>query len=230
MNRFRPGGTGARCWPPGSAVIGFPYFTALALRTVPSVHGAVVVGFLPAATAIFAVVRGGERPRSWFWFGSTLGLIAVGAFALIEGERAVWSATTSNLLLAVASAGFGYAEGARISRELGGWRVISWALVGTLPLVLIPVALAVARSGLHADLAGWIAFAYVAVVSMFLGFFAWYEGLAVGGIARVAQLQLAQPVLTLLWSALLLGERVTFPTAAAATLVVASAAFVQRSR
>ena len=117
---------------------------------------------------------------------------------------------------------------ARLSRALGGWQVISWALLLSAPFLVAPVLVKVAATGLTASPAAWLGFSYVSVVSMFLGFFAWYRGLALGGIARVGQLQLAQPVLTLLWSVLLLGERVTVPTVVAALAVIGTVALGRR--
>ena len=210
-------------------VVGFPLFTALALQFVPAIHAAVVIGFLPAATAIFAAVRGSERPSVAFWCGSAVGLVTIIAFAEILGAGGLRAADVF-LLLAVLCSGYGYAEGGRISRELSGWRVICWGLVLTAPLLLLPVALAIARSGLHSNAAGWAGFTYVSVVSMLLGFFAWYAGLSLGGIARVGQIQLIQLPLTVLWSALFLHERVTIVTVAAASLVVASAFAVVQLR
>ena len=135
------------------------------------------------------------------------------------------------LLLAVFFAAYGYAEGARIARELGGWRVICLALVLIAPLLFIPVGYQIIRQGgLHANAAGWLGFAYVSVVSMFLGFFAWYAGLARGGIARVGQLQLLQLPLTLLWGAALLRERIAPATIVAACILVASAMVTLRLR
>ncbi|MBA3414799.1 MAG: DMT family transporter, partial [Chloroflexia bacterium] len=134
------------------------------------------------------------------------------------------------LLAAVALAGLGYAEGGRLARELSGWRVICWALVLAAPFLLPPVAIAVARGGIAGDGRAWAAFAYISVVSMFLGFFAWYRGLALGGIARVGQVQLVQPALTLAWAALLLGETIDWATAFAALLVVGTVALGRRVR
>ncbi len=211
-------------------VLGFPLFSALALRAVPAVHGAVIVGFLPAATAMFAALRGGERPSVGFWFGSGFGLLAILAFAQVAGAG-TFQAADVFLLLAVFSAAYGYAEGARIARDLGGWRVICWALVLIAPLLFIPVGYNIIRQGgLHANAAGWFGFAYVSVVSMFLGFFGWYAGLARGGIARVGQLQLLQLPLTIFWGASLLGERITPAAIVAASIVVASAMVTLRLR
>lgn len=210
-------------------VLGFPLFSALALRAVPASHGAVVVGLLPAATAAMATLRAGERPSPAFWASSLLGLAAVVSFAAAMGAGLPRPAD-GLLLLAVALGALGYAEGGALAREMGAWQVICWALVMAAPF-LAPVVLSrVLEGGLSASPAAWAGFAYVSVVSQFLGFFAWYRGLAMGGVARVGQLQLAQPVLTLAWSALLLGERPSAWTAVAAAAVLASVALTQRAR
>jgi drug/metabolite transporter (DMT)-like permease len=210
-------------------VAGFPALTSLALVTQTSSHGAVVVGVLPAVTAVFAVLRAGERPTLAFWGASSLGLLAVLAFAASQGAGGL-EVGDLYLLAAVLLCGLGYAEGGALARELGGWRTICWALVLSLP-VTVPVAAAAAIvDGVAAPPGAWAGFAYVALVSMFLGFFAWYAGLARAGVARASQLQLAQPVLTLAWSALLLGERVGPATLLAALAVLASVAATQRTR
>jgi drug/metabolite transporter (DMT)-like permease len=211
-------------------VIAFPLLSALALRTVPAVHGAVIVGFLPAATAVFATLRAGERPSALFWLGSGLGLAAIVVFAQVQGAGSL-QVPDVLLFLAVAAGAYGYAEGARVSRELGGWRVICWALVLTAPVLVLPVGYDIVRQGgLHADAAAWTGFVYVAIVSMFLGFFAWYAGLARGGIARVGQLQLIQLPLTALWGVVLLREQISAATIVAGCVVVASAAVAVRLR
>lgn len=133
-------------------------------------------------------------------------------------------------MLAVLSGALGYAEGAALSRELGGWRVISWALVFLAPFLVPFVVVAALRSGVSAGLAAWSSFGYLSAVSMYLGFFAWYKGLAMGGVAAVGQIQLAQPILMLLWSALLIGERVGVFTILCALLVLASVFASQRTR
>jgi drug/metabolite transporter (DMT)-like permease len=210
-------------------VFGFPLFTALALRELSSAHSAVIVGLLPAATAVAAVVRAGERPSRGFWLASTAGLVAVLGFAASQGAGLV-SGGDLLILAAVALGAIGYAEGGALARELGGWRVICWALVLSAPLT-IPVALvAAAGSDLHASADAWLGFAYVTVVSAFLGFFAWYAGLARGGVAKIGQVQLVQPLLTLAWSAALLGEHVSAITLFAAVLVVLCVVGTQRTR
>lgn len=210
-------------------VIGFPLLTSLALAHVPAAHGAVVVALLPAATAAMAVLRAGERPPGRFWVAAAAGLVAVLVFAVSQGAG---RPATGDLLIlaAVALGAVGYAEGGALAREIGGWRVICWALVLAAPLLVPVVAWQVARTGLHAGVDAWLGFAYVSVFSMFLGFFAWYRGLALGGVARIGQLQLAQPALTLVWSALILGERFGAGTALAALAVLGCAAATQRVR
>lgn len=212
-------------------VVGFPLFTSLALMTQTSAHGAVVVTVLPATTAVFAVLRAGERPPPLFWAASAAGLVVVLGFLVGSGAvHGGLSVADLFLLAAVALCGLGYAEGGALARELGGARTICWALVFSLPVTLaVALACAVARPP-HATVAAWSAFGYLSVVSMFLGFFAWYAGLARGGVAQVGQVQLAQPVLTLLWSALLLGETVTPASVAAALVVLACVVLIQRSR
>ncbi len=210
-------------------VVGFPLFTALALRELTSAHGAVIVGLLPAATAAMAVARAGERPSPGFWLASGAGLVAVLAFAATQGAAGIGLADLY-VLCAVALGALGYAEGGALSRELGGWQTICWALLLAMPVVA-PFAIAAAVTG---DLSGgtdaWLGFAYVSLVSMFLAFFAWYAGLARGGVAKIGQVQLVQPVLTLGWSAALLGEEVGLATVLAALAVLASVAATQRTR
>ncbi len=204
----------------GGVVIGFPLLSAWALTMVPAAHAAVVAGLLPLATALMATARGGERPSGLFWLVSLVGLGAILLFAAAVG---VGAPQTADLLLlaAVAAAGAGYAEGGRLARELGGWQVTCWALILAAPFIIAPVGLVAAQHGLSAGPSAWIGFAYITAGSMLLAFFAWYRGLALGGIARVGQLSLMQPVLTLLWSVLLLGESITVPTALAGAAVVA---------
>ncbi len=209
-------------------VIGFPLFSAVALQYVPAAHGAVVVGLMPAATAVMAVLRAGEHPPRAFWLAVAAGVVAVLLFAAAEGAGRPQPADAL-LLVAVLLAALGYAEGGRLSRDLGGWRVICWALLLAAPFLAVPVSIEIARRGLSAAPEAWLGFGYVAVFSMFLGFFAWYRGLALGGVARVGQMQLIQPVLTLIWSALLLRETVGPLTVLASLLVIGSVALTRWS-
>jgi drug/metabolite transporter (DMT)-like permease len=210
-------------------VIGFPIFTSIALHHLTSAHGSVITGLLPAATAALAVARAGERPPPAFWLAAVAGLIAVLAFAATQGVSGIETADVL-VLIAVAFAALGYAEGGALSRTYGGWQVICWALVFSAPFLIIPVTVAGIDHGVHAGANAWLGFAYVSVISMFLGFFAWYRGLALGGVAKIGQIQLAQPVLTLLWAALILGEEVTAAMVIAALVVLACVVLTQRTR
>ncbi|MGH3768729.1 MAG: DMT family transporter [Pseudonocardiaceae bacterium] len=210
-------------------VVGFPLFTALALRELGAAHSAVIVGVLPAATAVAAVARAGERPSGGFWLAALGGFVAALIFAITQGVAGV-SPADGFVLLAVACAALGYAEGGVLAREYGGWQVICWALIVVAPVLVPVVAVRVVAHGLSAGPVAWLDLGYVTVFSMFLGFFAWYHGLALGGVARVGQVQLAQPLLTLAWSAVLLGERIGTPTIVAALAVLACVAATQRTR
>ena len=214
----------------GGIVFGFPVLSTLALDHGSSAsHAAVVIGLLPVATAVFAVVRAGERPAWMFWAASVSGAACIVAFTLRNGPGR-FSAADVFLFGALLTAALGYAEGGRLAREMPGGAVVSWALVLAAPITLpMTAALLVAEpprlSG--AALAG---LAYLAVVSMFLGFFAWYAGMARAGVARASQVQLAQPLLTLLWSWLLLGERAAMSTVVAAAGVLVCVLLAQRAR
>ena len=211
----------------GGVIVGFPLFTALAMRHVPASHGAIVIGVLPLATALAGAWLAHERPAPAFWLCSVAGSAVVVTFALWRGGGTLQLADLL-LLAAVAAAAIGYAEGGRLARTLGGWQVISWALVLAAPLVLLPTLWVVDVRIVSAAPAAWAGFAYVSVVSMFLGFFAWYRGLALGGIAVVGQTQLLQPFLTLFASALLLGEPLDPATFVAAGLVVVAIGLARR--
>jgi len=216
-------------------VVGFPFFTSFALQFVPSSHGAVMIGLLPAATAVAAVIRGRERPSPLFWIASLTGAAAVGVFALLtSGTHSGPSLGDLLLVGAVILAAIGYAEGGMLSREIGSWQTISWALVVALPF-MVPVAL-ISLPDISATVTpqAWLGFAYISAISMYLGFFAWYRGLAIGPMARISQIQLIQPVLTIAWAALIFGEVISPVVwiAAAAVFVLAGTAVrarVQRS-
>jgi drug/metabolite transporter (DMT)-like permease len=209
-------------------ILGFPFLSAWALRQVPAAHGAIVVGLLPLATALVATLRGGERPAPMFWVASLAGSMAVVGFAFASGAGALQLADLA-LLGAVVAGAVGYAEGGRLARALGGWQVICWALLLGAPFISVPVGLALWQHGAAAPPLAWACFLYVALISQLLAFFAWYHGLAIGGVARVSQLQLLQPFFTLIASALLLRERVTPATVAVALLVVAAVAAGRRA-
>ena len=188
-------------------VVGFPLLSAMSLQYVTSAHAIVFLGILPLFTAIFAVWRGDERPPVLFWLFALLGS------SFVAGYAALTSGTTSligGLLMlgAVMACGLGYAEGGRLSRTLGGWQVISWALVLSLPVMLPIMWLTWPDSLIEVSVTAWTGLIYVSLFSMFIGFVFWYRGLALGGIAAVGQLQLMQPFLGLALAALLLHETV----------------------
>jgi len=209
-------------------VVGFPLLSAWAMRQVPASHGAVVLGLLPLATAGVSVLREGERPSAGFWAASVAGSAVVVGYGLSTGAGRLQMADLA-LLGAVLSAAVGYAEGGRLARELGAWQVIGWALVLAAPFLVVPTALTVWRHGLEGPLPAWVAFGYLAVVSQFLGFISWYRGLALGGVARVSQLQLLQPFFTMVAAGLLWGERITPLGIGAAVLVAATVALGRKA-
>jgi drug/metabolite transporter (DMT)-like permease len=200
-------------------VVGFPLLSALALQHVTSAHSIVFIGLLPLATAIFGVIRGGERPKPAFWAFSVLGSALVAGFAMSQGLTASPIGDTL-MLAAVIVCGLGYAEGAKLSRIFGGWQVISWALVLSLPVM---AALMISRMPpTFSDIGppAWVGLVYVSLFSMLIGFVFWYRGLAQGGIAAVGQLQLLQPFFGLALAATLLHEPVTLGMLAVTVAVI----------
>lgn len=208
-------------------VIGFPLLTALALQQVSSAHSIVFIALLPLCTALFGVLRGEARPRPLFWLFSLLGGGSVAVYALRGG---VCASPLGDLLMlaAVLVCGLGYAEGARLSRHLGGWQVISWALVLSLPLMLPSALLTRPSSFVGVGLPTWLGLAYVTLFSMLIGFVFWYRGLAQGGVAAISQLQLLQPFIGLGLAALLLGERIELAMLLASAVAVACVAATKR--
>lgn len=189
-------------------VVGFPLLSALALQYMTSAHSLVFVGVLPLATAVFGVIRGGERPNIAFWIFSIIGSVLVILYAVAQ-DIEISPIGDLLLLLAIVLCALGYAEGARLSKTLGGWQVISWALIISLP-VMVPLLFLWAPAT-YADIgvSAWIGLVYVSLFSMFIGFIFWYKGLAQGGIAAVGQLQLLQPFFGLALAATLLDEQVS---------------------
>jgi drug/metabolite transporter (DMT)-like permease len=205
-------------------VVGFPLFVALALRHVDAMHAAVVTGVLPLGTAVAAALFLRQRASLGFWVCAVAGCALVIAFAALQGRGSL-SAADGALLLAVASASIGYVAGARVSAALPAEQVICWVLAGSLPLTL-PAMLATWPSETTTiRAASWFGFGYVTLFSMWLGFFAWYRGLVLGGVMRVSQVQLLQPFLALLAAVPLLGEKLDAATLLFA-LVVAAVVFV----
>ena len=201
-------------------VLGFPVLTAWAMETVPASHGGVVLGVLPIVTAAAAVIVSREKPSAGFWIFSMIGSIVVVTYSLLQGFG---SLQLGDLLLlgAILSAGLGYALGGKLSKELGGWQVICWALVISFPFIIFPAWMQAPEEDLsNLPLNVLLSFLYLALVSQLFGFFLWNKGLALGGIARVSQTQLIQPFVTLLASAFLINETVNLQTITFAVLVV----------
>ena len=199
-------------------VVGFPLFIALALRRVDASHAAVVTGVLPLATAIVAALWLRQRPSRGFWICALLAAALVVAFAAWSGDGHLTLADTL-LLASIASAAIGYVAGARLAQEMPAESAICWVLVTSLPLTAPATLLVWPEHG--ASVAAWGGFAYVTVFSMWLGFFAWYRGLALGGTMRVSQVQVVQPFLAMLFAVPILGERLDAAMLAFAAAVVA---------
>ncbi len=255
-------------------VLGFPLFTGIALQMITSAQALVFIGLLPLSTALFGVLRTSERPSRWFWFYSVVGAAIIVCYAIYQMITAAPSTHASAgrmrhavlvgeamMLLSIVVCGYAYAEGARLSRDLGGWQVICWALVLALPIMLLAAWLerpwaangsffsALSMSGvqttmgthgidapatLHAWLASvpltaWLGLAYVSLFSMLIGFFFWYRGLAIGGVASIGQLQLLQPFFGLLLAALVLGESIKPSMLWVSAAVVACVALARRA-
>jgi drug/metabolite transporter (DMT)-like permease len=208
-------------------VVGFPLLTALALQHITAAHSIVFIGLLLLATATFAVSRGGERPKPAFWLFSLLGAVTVAGFALSRSEG---GSLAGDLLMipAILLCGLGYAEGATLSRRLGGWQVISRALLLSLPLMAAISLLTLPASWIGIGAPAWISLGYVSIFSMLVGFVFWYRGLALGGIATVGQLQLLQPFFGLVLAATLLHEPIAWTMIASTAVVVLCVAGAKR--
>lgn len=223
-----------RHWPAlavvgGGTVIGFPLLTTLALQTSTTAHAAVVVGLLPLTTAALAAVRTGRRPSRTFWIAALAGAAVVAAFTVQQSGGAL---STGDLYLfgALLVCAAGYTEGGRLAAVMPGWHVIGWALVFCLPLAAVGSAVALSFEPVTWTAHGVIGLLWVAAGSSFFGLYVWYRGMAAIGVAKASQLQLAQPLLTLVWSVLLLGEDLPAAAPLAAVGVLVCIAVTQRSR
>ncbi|MFE9908808.1 DMT family transporter [Streptomyces clavifer] len=210
----------------GGVVVGFPLLTTLALRTSTSSHAAVVVGLLPLTTALFAALRTGSRPPRAFWAAALAGAAVVIVFTVQQSGGSL-SGGDLYLFGALLVCAAGYTEGGRLAREMPGWQVIGWALVLVLPLAVAGTAVALPFEPVHLTARGITGLVWVAAGSTFLGLYVWYRGMAEIGVARASQLQLAQPLLTLVWSFLALGEHVSAAAPAAAVAVLVCIAVTQ---
>jgi drug/metabolite transporter (DMT)-like permease len=207
----------------------FPLLMSLGMQTVDASHGGVVLGILPIATALVAVAITHERPRPLFWIASIAGGGLVIAFVVRQGGGTL-SAGDLLLFVAVAVSSIGYAFSGRLTTEMPGWEVISWVLVMALPISLSATALTMPSDFTHIDLKPWLGLLYVALFSQWIGFFAWNAGMAMGGIARVSQVQLLQPFITFALAALFNGETITWQIVLFAAAVVATVAISTRTR
>lgn len=210
-------------------VILFPLFMALGMQTVDASHGGVVLGALPIATALVAVMITHERPRPLFWIASLAGAALVIGFALRQGGGAM---SSGDLLLfaAVAVSAIGYAFSGRLTSSLPGWEVISWVLMIALPVSIPAALLAMPADIMQLPAKPLLGLVYVTLFSQWIGFFAWNAGMAMGGIARVSQVQLLQPFVTFGLAALFNGETITWQIMAFAVAVVATVAISTRTR
>jgi drug/metabolite transporter (DMT)-like permease len=208
-------------------VVGFPLLTALALQHLTAAHSTVFIGLLPLTTAVFGVVRGGERPRPAFWLFSIAGAATIVGFALSRNGGGT-PVGDGLMIAAILLCGLGYAEGAALSRRLGGWQVISWALLLALPVMAAIALFTLPHEWSAIGIPAWIGLAYVSIFSMLVGFVFWYRGLALGGIASVSQLQLLQPFFGLILAAVLLHEPVAWTMMASTVVVVLCVAGARR--
>ncbi|TLS45574.1 DMT family transporter [Streptomyces montanus] len=213
----------------GGVVLGFPLLSTLALETSTTAHAAVVVGLLPLTTALFSALRVGNRPSRTFWIAALTGATVVIAFTVQQSGGALAGADMY-LFGALLVCAAGYTEGGRLARVMPGWQVIGWALVLCLPLAVPAAALALSYEPVHLTAHGVTGLLWVAAGSQFLGLVVWYRGMAAIGIPKASQLQLAQPLLTLVWSVLLLGEHLTPAAPLAAAAVLVCIAVTQRAR
>ena len=210
-------------------VFGFPLMSTIAMQTVPAAHGGVVLGVLPLTTSIFAALIGGERPSVLFWLCGMAGAALVVCFAIRDSGMSL-SAGDIWLFMAGIAASLGYVISGKVARHMPGWEVICWALVLTAPLSIAGTAMLFHHDYLHAPASAVAALAYLSFGSMFLGFFAWNVGLAMGGIARVSQVQLLQAFVTIAISALMLGEVITGETLLFALAVMAVVMLGRKTR
>lgn len=212
------------------AAVGFGWFSAEALRTVSASHGSVVIGILPMLTAVFGAFRTGARPRSLFWIATAAGTAVVVVYAVASSRSASIGGGDAYLFGALVCAAAAYAEGGRLARTMPGGQVIAWGLVAALP-VSVPLTGAELRSSPFEPTAtSLVALGYMAVFSIFVGMVLWYRAMGLAGVPRVSSMQLGQPLLSVVWSWLLIGEPVRAETIAAAILVLVCVATAQKAR
>jgi drug/metabolite transporter (DMT)-like permease len=212
------------------AAVGFGWFSAVALRTVSATHASIVVGLLPMFTAVFGVLRAGDRPRPLFWLATVTGTVIVVGYAVYGVRAEPPRIGDAYLVAALVLAAAAYAEGGRLAQTMPGGQVIAWALVAALPISVPLTAVALASSPFAPSLASVAALGYMAVFSVFVGMVLWYRGMGLAGVARVSATQLVQPLLSVVWSWLIIGEQLRPQTIVAAMLVLVCVATAQRAR
>ena len=210
-------------------VYGFPLFVSLAMKTLPSAHGGIVLGVLPLATAVVGALRFNERPSLAFWITAVMGSLLVITYASLNGSGGL-SSEDWLLFVAIASASIGYSEGGKLSEEMSSVEVISWALVLTLPINIFLTYQYIDFEISTVSTSAIISFVYVGLISMYIAFFFWYRGIALGGVARVGQVQLLQPFLTLVGAYFLLDEQITAMNIGFALCVLAVVVLGKRTR
>ncbi|THA48937.1 DMT family transporter [Streptomyces sp. A1136] len=224
-----------RDWPAlavvaGGCAVGFPLLTTLALQTSSTANSAVVIGALPMATAVFSAVLTRRSPSKVFWAAAAVGAATVIVFTLAQnhGRPTVADLYLFGALLVCAA---GYAFGGRLSAAgMPGWRVIAWGVVLAAPVNIAVSLWALPHEPVHLTAKALVGMAYIAAVSQFGGFVVWYKGMGLIGVARASQLQLAQPLLTLVWAVLLLGEHITPAVPLTAAIVLTCIVVTQRAR
>jgi len=212
------------------AAVGFGFWSAEALRTVSASHGSVVIGILPMLTAVFGALRTGARPRPLFWIATAAGTAVVVAYAAESSRSASIGVGDAYLFIALVCAAAAYAEGGRLAREMPGGHVIAWGLVAALPISVPLTAVALRSSGFEPTAASLAAVVYMAIFSVFVGMVLWYRAMGLAGVPRVSSLQLSQPLLSVVWSGLFIGEPFRVETIVAAILVLVCVATAQRAR
>ena len=212
------------------AAVGFGWFSAEALRTVSASHGSVVIGILPMLTAVFGTIRTGARPRPLFWVATAAGTAVVIVYAASGSRMTSISVGDAYLFAALAGAAAAYAEGGRLARTMPGGQVIAWGLVAALPVSVPLTAFALHSSPFEPSASSLVALVYMAIFSVFVGMVLWYRAMGIAGVPRVSSIQLAQPLLSVIWSWLLIGEPLRLETIVAAALVLVCVATAQRAR
>ncbi len=212
------------------AGVGFGWFSAEALRTVSATHGSVVIGLLPMLTAVFGVIRTGARPRPLFWVAIAAGTAVVVWYAATGVRSDAVGVGDLYLVVALVLAAAAYAEGGRLAQTMPGGQVIAWALVASLPVAIPLTAVALVRSPFAPSAESLVALAYMAVFSVFVGMVLWYRAMGLAGVPRASAVQLAQPLMSVFWSWLIIGEALRPQTVIAAFLVLVCVATAQRAR